>query len=42
MPDELTPQGEILLYSSGGEKKFVTKAFYADYISGFDRQTENT
>lgn len=39
MPDELTPQGEILLCSSGGEKEFVTKAFYADYISEFDRQT---
>lgn len=25
MPDELTPQGEILLYSSGGEKELVRK-----------------
>lgn len=39
MPDKLTPQGEILLCSSSGEKEFATKAFYADYISGFDCQT---
>lgn len=27
MRDELTPQGEILLYSSGGEKEFVSVVF---------------
>lgn len=27
MPEELTPQGKILLYSSGGEKEFVSVVF---------------